>query len=93
LIKTFQIGARTFRVKKVKECGGSLGRCKSTLGELHVVTTWDGETIPDDSQEQTLWHEIFHAILNEIGQLKLSEDEILVQSVGAMLHQVVNTMK
>lgn len=42
---------------------------------------------------QTFWHEVVHAILDNIGGTKLSEDENLVDQIGQCIHQVLKTRK
>ncbi|MCL2491585.1 MAG: hypothetical protein FWE87_02405 [Coriobacteriia bacterium] len=38
--------------------------------------------------EQTLLHEVLHGVFNELGEYRIDEDERLVQSLAATLHQV-----
>jgi Zn-dependent peptidase ImmA (M78 family) len=44
--------------------------------------------LPDQLKEQTLIHEIVHAILNSIGSEKY-EDEFFVTSFANVLHQII----
>ena len=44
-------------------------------------------------QMQTFWHEVTHAILDNIGSEDLSEDEKLVDLMGQCIHQVLRTKR
>lgn len=45
-----------------------------------------------DIQKVTLWHEILHAILNQLG-FEEAENEHLVQSLATAIHQVLSENK
>lgn len=42
---------------------------------------------------QTFWHEVTHAILDNVGQSELSGDEGLVDLIGQCIYQVLKTKK
>ena len=42
---------------------------------------------------QTFWHEVMHAILDNIGKPDLSSDEAFVDLMGQMVHQVLSTKR
>ena len=96
MIKKFQLGAVSFKVRKVSDNGSSnsrLGTSYSPLGMVEVHETYDGKPVPEDSQEQTLFHEVVHAIFDMVGRTELSQDEPLVQSFSLLMHQFFRTMK
>jgi hypothetical protein len=93
VIKSFQLAGREYVVRKLKNDPESLGQCNTALGIIEVSDNWCGVRIPNISQEQTLYHEVMHAIFDEIGRLDLSQDETLVQSVSILVHQFVKTME
>jgi len=93
MIKSFQLGAKKYKVVKAKHDTTNLGLCYSALGMIKVQEIYDGKEIPEDCQEQALYHEVVHAILNDIGRVDLSDNENLVQSFGTLMHQFVKTMK
>lgn len=45
--------------------------------------------LSNDIKNVTLWHEIIHAILNQLG-FEDSENEHLVQSLATGIHQVIS---
>lgn len=48
--------------------------------------------LSDDIQKVTLWHEILHAVLNQLG-FEEAENEHLVQSLATAIHQVLSENK
>jgi predicted SprT family Zn-dependent metalloprotease len=42
---------------------------------------------------QVFWHEVVHAILDNIGKEDLSNDEQFVDQVGQLVHQVLKTKR
>ena len=44
-------------------------------------------------QHNTLWHEITHAILHDMGELKLNRDEKFVRGFADRLEQAIRTAK
>lgn len=93
MIKRFKLGSRQYRVKKGHADMRDLGLCDSPNGIILIREKFDGKTLPEDSQEQTLFHEATHAIFNELGRNDLGEDEALVQSFSLLMHQFFRTMR
>ena len=94
MISEFKLGSKKYSVEYVDNIDDSgLGRCISPIGLIKIAKTFFGKDIPKDAQEQTTYHEIVHAILNELGQDKLSDDENFVQSFALLLHQFIITKK
>lgn len=93
MIKSFELGAKTFKVKRVVHDSDNLGRSKAPLCEIEVQTKWRGCPVPEQSQEQTLMHEIVHCILEEIGREDLNNDETFVQSFSMLMYQLIETKK
>lgn len=93
LYKSFKIGSKKYTIKYRKQnpLDGNLGMCYTPTGEIIIQSKWNNMEIPDDSMEQTLFHEIVHAIMNEIGVD--DHDEAFVQSFAVMMHQVFRTLK
>ena len=59
-------------------------------GEINYLT---GEiridrSMPKEIKDQTLMHEILHAVFDLLGMDKLAQDEKKVQSIATALHQV-----
>ena len=93
MIKSFALGAKKYRVVKKNHNSTNLGRALSPLGKIEIQTLYDGEEIPDDSQMQTLVHEVVHCIFDDVGRVDLNSDEGLVQSVALLFHQFMETAK
>ena len=93
MIKSFKLGARTYKVKRVSHDSNNLGKARSPLGTIEIQKTWAGKDIPVDAQEETLYHEVFHCVLDQIGRSDLNEDESFVQAVAGMLYQFAMTAK
>ena len=92
-IKSFKMGARTYRVKYVAHDRETLGIARTPIGTIEIQTVWDGKPVPADAQAETLWHEVVHCVLDQIGRTDLNSDESLVQSVAAMMYQFSRTAR
>ena len=62
-------------------------------GEINYLT---GEiridrNMPREMKNQTLMHEILHAVFDLLGLDKLAQDEKKVQSIATALHQIFST--
>lgn len=93
MIKSFKLGARKYKVVIVSHDTSNLGRAKTPLGIVEIQDTWSGLPVPEDSMEESLYHEMFHCVLDQIGRQDLNDDETFVQSVAGMLYQFVKTAK
>ena len=49
--------------------------------------------VSQERAEQAFFHELVHAILDEMGELKLSKNERFVDSFSTLLHQAVKTFE
>ena len=61
-------------------------------GEINFMTNEIriDKSLPKDLKEQTLLHEIIHAICDLLGMDELCEDETKVQGLATALHQVLS---
>jgi len=92
MIKKFKLGAKEFVIEMVNSIDDTgLGRTYSILNKIKVAENWQGYELPESSKEQTFYHELVHAIFDEIGGNDLSEDETLVQSFSVLLYQFQKT--
>lgn len=93
-MKQFNLGAKKYRIRYRENLDrNDLGYSNSVTGNIDVRTTFNGEKVPLDSQEQTIFHEITHAILDELAYNKLSDDEVFVQGFSTLMYQVFKTLK
>ena len=89
--KSFTLVNRTYRVEKmhkdVADAGEQHGDIDRTTAKVRIK--FDNP----DNAEHTFYHELAHAIFWNSTKPKLSKDENLVDSVGALLHQFMQTRK
>ena len=89
------LGALTYNITEVDllEDNTGLGEVISSLGKINLANTWRGEFVPQNLKERTYFHELTHAILDEIGYHKLSGDEKFIEAFSLLLHQAMKTSK
>jgi len=92
MIKRFQLGGKKYKVNLVSHDTSNLGRSLSPLGIVEIQTLWDGKPVPEDAMEITLYHEVVHCILDELGRGDL-QDEGLVQQLALLFHQFIKTQR
>lgn len=94
MIKEFQILGHTIKVKVVKKIPGKGMHLNRGLWvpEKNLIYIESNPT-NIDLMEQTLYHEISHCILDNMGYTKLSSDEKFVDLLGSMLHQMIKTSR
>lgn len=69
--------------------------CKGEVGLTRGVIDFTNDTIEIDSElsierkDQTVIHEILHAILDMIGEQELSQNERLVQNLSAAIYCLI----
>jgi Zn-dependent peptidase ImmA (M78 family) len=93
MIKSFCLGSKKYKVERRSNDSCNLGTCFSPLCLIRIQTIFDGKSIPEESQEQTLFHEVVHAILDDIGERDLSSNERFVQSFSLLMRQFFKTLK
>jgi len=90
MIKKFKLGEVNWKVKVDNQRMDD----KSAYG---ISDYTNSEIILDDKNkelmDETLWHEVIHAILRSIGEDKLNKDERFVQSMAVLLNQYDKTRK
>lgn len=86
MLEKIKIGGMEYQVKEVKfgESNGDV-----TLGECHFETAdiLINENLSDNRKEQTLFHEMVHAMLFEAGSVEY-DNEDLVNQLGLIMYQV-----
>lgn len=93
MIKSWKMAGKNYRVRYAKdEFGNNLGQSRSPIGEVLLAKHWDGKELPDDSIEQTFFHELVHCILDEAGT-RGEHDESFVQSFAVLLYEFFKTAK
>lgn len=91
MVKSFKIGGKIFSISEVDHDSGDLGRADCPLNKIQIQRRWEGKEVPASTLEQTVYHEVVHCILNEMGRNDLSSDETFVQTFSLLLHQFETT--
>lgn len=90
--KTFQLGGHTWQVNATNELVPSSGHLGETVFNQSRIDLHVGG-VPKNTVEQTFCHELFHAIFHVLGEDEAKSNEKLVDNLGTMLHQFLNTQK
>lgn len=87
MLEKIKIGGMEYQVKEIKfgESNGDV-----TLGECHFETAdiLINENLSDKRKEQTLVHEMVHAMLFECGSIEYDNEE-LVNQMGLIMYQIL----
>ncbi|MEX0380452.1 ImmA/IrrE family metallo-endopeptidase [Leuconostoc sp. MS02] len=91
--KSIKVGAIDYKIEIVhlenNEDGDTLlGHCDYVTNTIQI-----NEKSSKERQEQTLYHELVHAILFESSNVEFEDNERLVDSLGLMLHQIIKNNK
>ena len=92
MIKEFTLGAIKWTVKKDESKLDELnllGLCEFPKSLISIYA--DG--IDENLVEQTIYHEIVHAILESMGENEISANDNFVQTFSLLLHQFETTKK
>lgn len=76
-----RVGSTKYDVTKYSDHSGELGRCSRDDMEIRLNTDFRKDVV-----KQSLWHEITHAILFEMGECDLSHDERFVEGFSRILY-------
>ena len=87
-MKEINILGMTYHVEEV-DC---VNKFEPRKGEINFMTNEIriDKSLPKDLKEQTLLHEIIHAICDLLGMDESCEDETKVQGLATALHQVLS---
>lgn len=91
--KSFQLMGHTYKVKAVKKVDkeGSCGDIVHATKTIRLKEPNKDFTL--DMVEETFFHELTHAILDETMYNQLSDDEVFVERIGRALHQAFKSFK
>lgn len=94
--KSFELGGRTYTVTVLPTMGkrGVMGATyfKSARIEIGKRSKITGTAYKQEDVDNTFWHELTHAILNDMGS-SLDRDEAFVTAFADRLAQSVSTAK
>lgn len=80
---TIPIAFCDYKVECVNALKGAAGECDFSKKRIRV-----DEGTSAENWRATLWHEIFHALLYELGRDKLSDDEALVEGLAIAIMRI-----
>ena len=89
--KAFKLAGHTIAVKLDKDLmtiEDSYGNYSERTSTINLVAPG---AISKSKIEQTFFHELVHAILDELGELDLSKNERFVDSFSTLLHQAISS--
>lgn len=92
MIKEFTLGAIKWIVKKDESKLDELnllGLCEFPKSLISIYK----KGVDENLVEQTIYHEVVHAILESIGENELSANDKFVQNFALLLHQFETTKK
>lgn len=91
---TFKLGPMEYRVKQLPELRGQAkGWWYPYNGVIHIATHRMGRQRPQRQKVHTFWHETVHAILHDMGNHALRDDEKFVDAFAKRLTQIVYTAR
>jgi len=90
-----QIGGVTWDI--VKDNGAMdrarrYGECNYSLSIINYQDEVDGKKRKKGAIEETVIHELLHAVLNSVGEIDLSSNEKFVSQTSGLLHQIINQL-
>lgn len=83
----------TIEVDDTLSYDNELAATSNSDNKIKLCEIFKGDLLPDDTIEQSLWHEITHQILYKMNEFELSGNETFVQTFSLLLHQAIKTLK
>tara|TARA_R110000787_G_scaffold49859_4_gene119275 strand:- start:16949 stop:17245 length:297 start_codon:yes stop_codon:yes gene_type:complete len=95
MIKEFTLGSSKWSVTVVDSINKreTLGICCHPQTSIDIAMNYSGGVCSSESMEQTLYHEVVHAILLTMGEYELSDNEQFVQQFSVLMQQFEQTKK
>ena len=96
MIEKFKLGAVEWTVEMNNQRLNdreAFGICDYAESKILVQDTTEGRIRKKDSIDQTLYHEIVHAILFSMSENELAVNEKFVQTFSMLLHQFEETKR
>lgn len=92
--KKFNIGSVEYSVNIVQHCGLSenFGFWKPQ-GIIEIAKQSEGFELSESKMKQSFIHELTHAILFQMGEDKLNDNEKFVNVFSSFLTEAINTME
>lgn len=96
MIKSFVLGAVDWSVEinnNRLDDREAYGTCHFGESKILIADEYQGKKRGSSSMDQTLYHEVIHAILFTMGKTELMYDEEFVQQLSTFIHQFEKTKK
>lgn len=96
IMKSFNLFGHKFTVKETDDLvqrDGAVGIYRHAKQEVTIQKSIKGNELTTTRREQTLYHELVHVILGEIGEDDLYQNEKFVDLFAQGLHQVFSSAK
>jgi ATP adenylyltransferase/5',5'''-P-1,P-4-tetraphosphate phosphorylase II len=93
----FTVGYKTYKVEKVTILTNNgqqvFGLFEPMINTISLATQVDGVKVSDNDMLAAFYHELIHAILYNMGELELNEDERFTEGFSVYLTQFNLTKK
>lgn len=87
-----KVGGKWYKIEKVEVIEGCKGNVTYDDKTIRIASRSANYAYNADEQINTFWHELTHAILNDMGS-KLEADELFVNAFSNRLHEAVKSAK
>jgi hypothetical protein len=87
-----KVGEKWYKIEKVEVIEGCKGNVTYDDKTIRIASRSANYAYNADEQINTFWHELTHAILNDMGS-KLEADELFVNAFSNRLHNAVKSAK
>ena len=92
--KSFKLLGREFKIEYSTTLNHDAGRVGELDFKRGIITLHEPNGFSDKSYiEQTFCHELVHALFYSIAEDELAQNEKVVDALGGVLHQALETMK
>lgn len=95
--KTIRVGSRRYKVSLVDAIKpvGAMAEVSYADGTIKLCThsSLNGRSFKTEELDDSFWHELTHAILHEMGRVRLRNDERFVTEFAHLLTKAINSAK
>ena len=92
--KSFQLFGETITVEHRADHGqekGGIGTAQYKQNKILLQKSTEGDYVEETLMENTYIHELLHFCLEDMGRVKLNDDEEFVTILSGLLHQAFKT--
>ena len=88
-----RLGGKYYRISPLEDNEDALGICRPSVSEIRVAAQSNGRPRTVNDILVTLWHEILHCALSDLGYSELCDNEQLVTALSTLISQAVLTLR